>query len=85
MPKFDRYEIAHVAEYKSDREGFTFCEPLHGKEPEGNFIHVMWTLYGHIKGEGVRAIADYDDYASCVEMYELITGDHALTGADIYN
>ena len=57
--QFDRYEISHVAEYASDRKGFTYCDPLNCRPLEeaqklaGRANH-FWTLYGHLKGEEYR-------------------------------
>lgn len=90
MDKFDRYEIRLVIECV-DGIGNRFCESLESPQTleqakaEPTYIQHYWTLYGHLTGEGVRAIFDSSDYAGAVEMYSLITGDYALTGVDIYN
>lgn len=78
--RFDRYEIRLVRKYVNDIMP-ALCDP----PEEALYVRYSWTLYGHLKGEGVRAIFDSNDYAGAVEMYSLITGDYELTGVDIYN
>src|SRR5271170_7909482 len=34
----------------------------------------VWTLYGHINGEGVQAIGDFDTRERAEEVFALITG-----------
>jgi hypothetical protein len=59
---FDSYEIAPVREEDGSCE---ICAPS-----EAHF----WTLYGHIPGEGVQAIADMQSRKDCEELLYRITG-----------
>lgn len=80
--RFDAYEIKQVVEYTSGRGG-KFCEPLESgtieqarKDP--SYLADFWTLYGHLKGEGVQCIGDFKGRAEAVDIYCLITGDYIL-------
>jgi hypothetical protein len=66
---FDDYEIAPCRRLREDGEGVRFyyesCEP-HAAD--------VWTLYGHIPGEGVQTIGDFDTRAHAEEVFARITG-----------
>jgi len=68
MKRFDAYEISGV---KKDEEGF--CEVITDPDIRPDF----WSLYGHIEGEGVRCIGDFDSQDHAVEVYNLIVGEDA--------
>jgi len=53
---FDEYEVAPVSE-TIDINGERICEPLTGQEHSPCDVD-FWTVYGHVSGEGVEAIAD---------------------------
>lgn len=63
ITRFDGYEIAPVREEDGACE---ICAPS-----EAHF----WTLYGHIPGEGVQAIADMQSRKDCEELLCRITGN----------
>lgn len=70
--RFDAYEIDQVVEYA---EGY--CVPLTAgdiaKERQAdNYKADFWTLYGHITGEGVIAIGDFDTEDAAREILALI-------------
>lgn len=82
MKTFNGYEVKQVVECV-DSIGNKFCEPLENgtiedARKDANYVADFWTLYGHLEGEGVRCIGDYDQRAAAVEMYCFITGDYAL-------
>jgi hypothetical protein len=61
---FDSYEIAPVRKTDDD-EACEICAPSEAQ---------YWTLYGHIPGEGVDAIADRQTKAQCEELLYRLTG-----------
>ena len=69
MKVFDNYEISPCHRYEEpDSPGefyFEVCEP---EEAD------VWTLYGHINGEGVQAIGDFSKREYAEEVFERITG-----------
>jgi hypothetical protein len=69
MKPFDNYEISPCHRYEEpDSPGefyFEVCEP---EEAD------VWTLYGHINGEGVQAIGDFSKREYAEEVFERITG-----------
>ena len=69
MKAFDNYEISPCKRYEEpDRSGriyFEVCEP---KEAD------VWTLYGHVNGEGVQAIGDFTSRDHAEETFSRITG-----------
>jgi hypothetical protein len=75
MKPFDNYEISPCRRYEEpDSPGkfyFEVCEP---EEAD------VWTLYGHIPGEGVQAIGDFDTREHAEEVFFRITGV-AFTGS----
>ena len=69
MKVFNNYEISPCHRYEEpDSPGkfyFEVCEP---EEAD------VWTLYGHIDGEGVQAIGDFATREDAEEMFSMITG-----------
>jgi hypothetical protein len=69
MKVYDNYEISPCRRYEEpDSPGkfyFEVCEPEEA--------HV-WTLYGHISGEGVQAIGDFASRQAAEQVYTRITG-----------
>jgi hypothetical protein len=69
MKTFDNYEIGPCTRTEElDSPGrfyFEVCEPHEAD---------VWTLYGHITGEGVQAIGDFPTRQTAEEIYALITG-----------
>lgn len=69
MKVYDNYEISPCRRFeKPDTPGkvyFEVCEPGEAD---------VWTLYGHIDGEGVEAIGDFPTQQSAEETYSRITG-----------
>jgi hypothetical protein len=69
LTRFDDYEISPCQRFEEpDSPGrfyFEVCKPT-----EAN----VWTLYGHISGQGVEAIGDFDSFAHAAEVYTRITG-----------
>ena len=69
MKVFDNYEISPCTRTEEpDKPGhfyFEVCEPHEAD---------VWTLYGHINGEGVEAIGDFDTREHAEEVYSRITG-----------
>jgi hypothetical protein len=69
MNVYDNYEISPCRRYEApDCPGkfcFEVCEPHEAD---------VWTLYGHIDGEGVEAIGDFSKREHALETYSRITG-----------
>lgn len=69
MKPFDNYEISPCRRYEEpDSPGefyFEVCEPHEAD---------VWTLYGHINGEGVQAIGDFSTREAADEVFQRITG-----------
>jgi hypothetical protein len=69
MKPFDNYEISPCRRYEEPdspgRQFFEVCEP---EEAD------VWTLYGHINGEGVQAIGDFATREYAEEAFFRITG-----------
>jgi len=69
MKPFDNYEISTCKRFEEpDSPGrfyFEVCEPHEAD---------VWTLYGHITGEGVQAIGDFASRQAAEEVYFRITG-----------
>jgi hypothetical protein len=67
--RFDGYEISPCLRFEEpdspDRYYFEPCEP-HAAD--------VWTLYGHVAGEGVHAIGDFDAREHAEEVFARITG-----------
>jgi hypothetical protein len=67
--RFDDYEIQPSRRYfDADEPDKTFVEPCEPFEAD------FWTVYGHIPGEGVQAIGDFDTRQHAEEVYARITG-----------
>jgi hypothetical protein len=78
---FDNYEISPCRRFEEpDSPGrfyFEVCEPSEAD---------VWTLYGHINGEGVEAIGDFASEEAAEEIYfrmigQPFTGSYKLTSA----
>jgi hypothetical protein len=69
MKVYDNYEISPCRRYEEpDSPGqfyFEVCEPHEAD---------VWTLYGHIPGEGVQAIGDFSKREYAEETFQRITG-----------
>ncbi|QEH36552.1 hypothetical protein OJF2_51360 [Aquisphaera giovannonii] len=69
MKPFDNYEISPCRRFEEPGKPglfyFEVCEP--------HDAHV-WTLYGHIPGEGVMAIGDFASREETEETFQRITG-----------
>jgi hypothetical protein len=69
MKLFDDYEISPCRRYEEpDSPGkfyFEVCDPHEAD---------VWTLYGHINGEGVQAIGDFATREHVEEIFFHITG-----------
>ena len=69
MKTFDNYEIHPCTRTEEpDSPGkfyFEQCEPAEAD---------VWTLYGHLAGEGVEAIGDFETREHVEEMFQRITG-----------
>jgi hypothetical protein len=69
MKVYDNYEINPCRRYEEpDSPGkfyFEVCEPHEAD---------VWTLYGHIAGEGVEAIGDFTNRKDAEETFQRITG-----------
>jgi hypothetical protein len=82
--KIDGFEIQLVLELDM-YDGTTACEPYMGDDPIPSDINepawldnqqalrAMWTVYAHIEGQGVQALADFDNQKDAVEMFEALS------------
>lgn len=69
MKPFDNYEISPCRRYEEpDSPGKFYFEVCDPDEAD------VWTLYGHIPGQGVQAIGDFDTREHAEEVFERITG-----------
>ena len=69
MKVFDNYEISPCARFEEpDVPGKFYYEVCEPEEAD------VWTLYGHINGEGVQAIGDFSKREYAEEVFERITG-----------
>jgi hypothetical protein len=70
MPaRFDDYEIQPCRRYiNTDEPQASFVEPCEPFEAD------FWTLYGHVTGEGVHTIGDFDSRQHAEEVFARITG-----------
>lgn len=67
--RFDAYEIQPCRRYiDMDEPDIAFVEPCQPYEAD------FWTVYGHIPGEGVQAIGDFDTREHAEEVFAQITG-----------
>jgi hypothetical protein len=69
MKVYDNYEISPCKRYEEPHTTgkfyFEVCEPHEAD---------VWTLYGHLDGEGVEAIGDFSTREHAAEIYSRITG-----------
>ena len=63
---YDAYEISGCCEVRHG--AYTAVEQCEDCDAQ------FWTLFGHIKGEGVEAIGDFDSREHAEEVYYRITG-----------
>lgn len=69
MKPFDNYEISPCRRYEeSDSPGKFYFEVCDPDEAD------VWTLYGHVNGEGVQAIGDFTNRDHAEETFFRITG-----------
>ena len=69
MKPFDNYEISPCRRYEEpDYPGKFFFEVCYPEEAD------VWTLYGHIPGQGVQAIGDFSKREYAEETFQRITG-----------
>jgi len=67
--RFDAYEIQPCHRYFDiDEPDIAFVEPCEPYQAD------FWTVYGHIPGEGVQAIGDFDTREHAEEVFARITG-----------
>lgn len=67
--RFDAYEIQSCHRYfDADEPDLAFVEPCESYKAD------FWTVYGHIPGEGVQAIGDFDTEEHAEEVFARITG-----------
>lgn len=68
-PRFDDYEIHSCRRFQEDGERLRFyyetCAPHEAD---------IWTVYGHIPGQGVEAIGDFETREHALEVFARITG-----------
>ena len=75
MKVYDNYEISPCTRTEEpDKPGHFFFEVCEPREAD------VWTLYGHIDGEGVEAIGDFATREHAEEVFRRITGIH-FTGS----
>jgi hypothetical protein len=67
LTRFDDYEINPCERTKTPDGRFYYevCDPDQAD---------IWTLYGHIPGQGVEAIGDFSSFEFAAEVYTRITG-----------
>ena len=66
---FDEYEIQPCRRFEEpDSPGRSYFESCNADAAD------VWTLYGHITGEGVQAIGDFDTREHAEEVFGKITG-----------
>lgn len=69
MKVFDNYEISPCRRYEEpDSPGKFYFEVCPPNEAD------VWTLYGHIEGEGVDAIGDFSTREHAEQTFQRITG-----------
>ena len=69
MKAFDNYEISPCARFEEpDAPGKFYYEVCEPEEAD------VWTLYGHIHGEGVQAIGDFSKREYAEQVFQRITG-----------
>jgi hypothetical protein len=69
MKTFDNYEISPCRRYEEpDSPGKFYFEVCETHEAD------VWTLYGHIEGEGVEAIGDFLTREAAEAVFFRITG-----------
>jgi hypothetical protein len=62
MKTYDGYEIHPCKDYGS------YIETCHPDEAD------FWSLYGHLSGEGVECIGDFNSFDDARSVYYRITG-----------
>jgi hypothetical protein len=94
--RFDAFEINPVLEQDVDGMGGRMvCEAFDSieeaktalREAEDNAAidaRILWTLYGHIEGEGVEAIADFPSEDMAFDLLYKLTGVEGVSGKTSY-
>jgi len=70
--KYDAWELSKVAEYHNADQNGTYCERVDDNEDrttDYGFIRYLWTIYGHIPGEGAEAIGDFETEEHAMSVY----------------
>lgn len=79
MKTFDDYEI-HPCVLVSETD---YGECYEQVSPADSVQADIWSLYGHIPGEGVMTIGDFTSYTAANEIHQRITGeDYGLRRED---
>ena len=73
--RFDAYVIHGMKEY--GKSGKRWCEEV--TEDEATF----WSLFGHIPGEGLDCIGDFETRELAEEIYARITGHSYTDGGNV--
>jgi hypothetical protein len=69
LRRFDDYEIQPCRRYMDiDEPHLSFVEPCEPSQAD------FWTLYGHLPGEGIQTIGDFDTRQHAEEVFARITG-----------
>jgi hypothetical protein len=69
---FDAYEVHGIIEY--DESGTKWCEQVADHQA------TFWSLFGHIPGQGVLCIGDFETRDHAEEIYARITGKNYVNG-----
>jgi hypothetical protein len=81
--QFDTYELDMVGRFESgfevlsDLYGSTdsvTCARLYAEEGAGLDLQPLWSIYGHVAGEGVICIGDFGSKSGALEVLGLILG-----------
>jgi len=94
MTRYDAYEVNPVVEYQSEAGEAVISQVYFTQEEAESALNdgtyspklqrVIWTLFGHIDGEGVEAIGDFADEAEAFERLYRIAGIQGVSGQTIY-
>lgn len=70
--KYNAWELSKVAEYHNADQDGTYCERVDDNEDrttDPGFIRYLWTIYGHIPGQGAEAIGDFETEEHAMSVY----------------
>ncbi len=94
MQRYDAYEVSPVLESDIDGLGGMQCEayPTLGDAEEAAITaageeietRIIWTVYGHITGQGVEAIQDFETEAQAFEFLFKLSGIIGASGTRCY-